>query len=99
MTFDSHIVQVCRAANFQIRALRHVRNVIPNDTAKSVAQTLWALAWIMQIRSYSEYRSKILQNFREHSCSSGDALQSLYDSDTIQFQKLHWLPIKQRIDF
>ena len=28
LTFDSHIVQVCRSAHFHTRALRHIRNVI-----------------------------------------------------------------------
>ena len=67
LTFDSHIVQVCRSAQFHTRVLRHIRNVISIDTAKSVAQAVVRnLAWIMEIRSYSEYRSKTLQNFREY---------------------------------
>ena len=40
LTFDSHIVQVCRSVHFHTRALRHIRNVITNYTAKSVAQAL-----------------------------------------------------------
>ena len=31
---------MCRAANFHISALRHIRNVISNDTAETVAQAL-----------------------------------------------------------
>ena len=61
----------------------------------------WALAWIMQIRSYSEYRCKTLQKLQRAQNTLARVVTrcSHYDSAIIKLQKLHWLPIKQRFDF
>ena len=101
LTFDSHIVQVCRSAHFHTRALRHIRNVISNDTAKSVAQAL--------VSSHPDYTNSVLfeelkQNIMKLQRAQNTLARvvthsSRYDSTTIQLQKLHWLPIMQRIDF
>ena len=96
LTFDSHIVQVCCSAHFHTRALRHIRNVISNDMAKSVAQAL-GLCKFDLIRSIKAKHYKTSASTK-YTGSSGDALQSLRQY-YIQLQKLHWLPIKQRIDF
>jgi len=37
LTFDQHITSVCKSCYFHIRALRHVRNSLPDDVAKTVA--------------------------------------------------------------
>ena len=101
LTFNSHIVQVCRSAHFPTRALRHIRNVISNDTAKSVAQAL--------VSSRMDYANSILfgaskQNntklLRAQNTLARVVMRSSrYDSATIKLQKPHWLPIKQGIDF
>ena len=95
LTFDSHIVQVCRSAHFHTRALHHIRNVISNDTAKSVAQAL--------VSSRLDYANSILfgvsmQNITTLQRAQNTLLRvvtrsSSYDSATIQLQKLNWLPI------
>ena len=95
LTFDSLTVQVCRSAHFHTRALHHVRNVISNDTAKSVTQTL--------VSSRLDYANSILfgvskQNITKLQRSQNTLARvvtrsSRYGSATIQLQKLHWLPI------
>ena len=37
LTFDEHVVSITKACLFHIRALRHVRNSLPDDVAKTVA--------------------------------------------------------------
>ncbi len=37
LTFDQHVTNVCKACYFHIRALRHVRESLPDDVAKIVA--------------------------------------------------------------
>ena len=37
LTFDQHVANVCKASYFHIRALRHVRESLPDDVAKTVA--------------------------------------------------------------
>ena len=101
LTFDSHIMQVCRSAHFHTRALCHIWNIISNDTVKSVAQAL--------VSSRLDYANSILfgvskQNITKLQRSQNTLARVVmrsrrYDSATIQLQQLHWLPIKQMIDF
>jgi len=37
LTFDQHVANVCKACYFPIRALRHVRQSLPDDVARIVA--------------------------------------------------------------
>ena len=37
LTFDQQVANVCKACYFHIRALRHVRQSLPDDVAKIVA--------------------------------------------------------------
>ena len=40
LTFDEHVNCVCKAANYHVRALQHVRKYITEDTAKTIACSL-----------------------------------------------------------
>ena len=40
LTFNEHVNCVCKAANYQVRALHYVRNYITEDTAKTIACSL-----------------------------------------------------------
>ena len=40
LSFDDHVKNVCKAAHFHIRALRHIRRCVSVDDAKSVATAL-----------------------------------------------------------
>ena len=91
LTFDRNIVQVCRSSHFHTRALRHTRNVISNDTAKSVAQAL--------VSSRLDYANSILfgvskQNITklqrsQNTLARAVTRSSRYDNATIQLRKLH----------
>jgi len=40
LTFDDHVIAVCKSAYYHIRAMRHIRPAITEDMAKSVACAL-----------------------------------------------------------
>jgi len=37
LSFDNHVTAVCRACNYHIWALRHIRRLLPNDVARTLA--------------------------------------------------------------
>ena len=40
LSFNSHVDNVCKAAHFHIRALRHIRRCIDDETARTVASSM-----------------------------------------------------------
>jgi len=52
LTFNKHVQNVCKSANYQIKTLRHIRSSLTTDMAKTVA---YALAWIMPTLCYLEH--------------------------------------------
>ena len=101
LSLDSHIMKVCCPAHFHSRVPHHIRNVITNDTAKSVAQALmcfrldYANSNLFGVSKQNITKLQIVQNTLDRVVTTS----SPYDSATVQLQKLHWLPIKQRIHF
>ena len=92
-------VQVCRSAHFHTRVLRHTRNVISNNTAKSVAQALMSsrLNYAILFGVWKQNITKLQR--AQNTLARVVTRSSRYDSATIQLQNLYWLPIKQRIYF
>ena len=100
-TLDKHVNEICHSAYFHTRALRHVRNAISDDTAKTVAQALissrfdYANLILYGAPKYNISKLQRAQNVlarvvrRSHRRTSADAL----------LHKLHWLPIEDRIVF
>ena len=40
LSIDEHVANVCKAAHFHMRALRHIRKCIDDDTAKTIASSV-----------------------------------------------------------
>ena len=40
LTFDKHVVDICKACSFHMRALRHIRPCLTYDVAKTIASAL-----------------------------------------------------------
>ena len=78
LTFNSHIVQVCCSTHFHTIALRHIRNVIFNDTAKSVVQAVVSsrLGYANSISFEAKHYKT--SEITKYTGSSGNALQSLW---------------------
>ena len=42
LSFDSHVTAICRACNYHIWALRHIRRLLPDDVARMLACSIVA---------------------------------------------------------
>jgi hypothetical protein len=40
LTFDQHVTDICRSCYYHIRAFRHVRELLPDEIARTVACSL-----------------------------------------------------------
>ena len=101
MTLNKHVNEIYRSAYFHTRALRHVRNAISDDTAKTVAQGL--------VSSRFDYANSILYGASKYNISKLQRAQNVIarlvtrshqrtNADAL-LHKLHWLPIEDRIVF
>ena len=101
LSFDDYVNRVCKSANFHLRALRHIRNVISVDTAKSIACSM--------IDSRLDYCNGLLYGI---SASNINKLQRVQNSMARAITNkrrnehvkhvlasLHWLPIEYRVQF
>ena len=101
LTFNEHVNCVCKVANYHVRALRHVRKYITEDTAKTIACSL--------VGSRLDYCNSVLYGT---SRSNVDKLQHVQNSlarivkvrkkfDHISpvLSELHWLSIDARIRY
>jgi hypothetical protein len=101
LTFDAHANAVVRACNFHTKAIRHVRPLLSQSTAQTLACSL--------VNSRLDYCNSLLYGApvstikklqRVQNIAARTVLQADYRSDsTPLLQSLHWLPVCQRIVF
>ena len=101
LTFDQHIASVCRASYFHIRALRHVRESLPDNVAKTVACSI--------VGSRIDYCNALLVGMSDSNFKKLQRVQntlarvllrlSRSDHITPALIELHWLPVKYRVTF
>ena len=101
LSFDSQISSICSSASYHLKALRHVRKFLDTKTANTVACAF--------IASKFDYCNGILSDISERNISRLQRIQNAAsrvvlnnhrrDSATANLKTLHWLPIRQRIDF
>ena len=100
LDFERHISDVCSATSYYVRALRHIRKHIDLKTAATIASTL--------IASKLDYCNAILAGVTNHNVSRLQRIQNsaaravfnMTRGNASEFcRKLHWLPVKQRIDY
>ena len=101
LSFDQHVNIVCRSCYFHIRALRHVRNSLPDEVAKTVAISI--------VTSRLDYCNALYfgmtnVNFtklqRVHNTLARVIVgQRKFDHITPSLIQLHWLPVRQRVIF
>ena len=101
LTMNAHVNEVVRACNFHIRALRHVRPYLTDESAKTVACSIvgarldYCNALLFGISKKNIARLQRMQNAlarivcRAPMRSSGSPL----------LRSLHWLPVQCRIRF
>ena len=101
LNFNKQTSSICSAANYHIRALKHIRNCISTKTANTIACTL--------ISSKLDYCNALLANTSDHNLDRLQRVQNLaarivtkrtrYESSSKILADLHWLPVRQRIDY
>jgi len=102
LSYTQHISNVCRTAFFQIRQLRQIRSSLDTNSAKLLANAL--------VSSKLDYCNSLLYNLPDTSLNRLQLVQNSLARAVVPTAKrnhhitpilasLHWLPIKQRIDY
>ena len=101
ITMQNHIKSITRTMYFHMRAIRHIRHYLDDDTCKKAINALvtsrldHANSLLIGISECGLYRLQVAQNCAARIISktklSAHITPILYD--------LHWLPVYQRINF
>jgi len=101
LSFDDHINNICKAAHFHIRALRHIRRCVSVDDAKAVATAM--------VSSRLDYCNSILYGTSSSNLNKLQRVQNALARTVMMTRKrdhitpllanLHWLPVTARIQF
>jgi len=102
LSMSSHVLNVCRTSFMCIRSLRQIRSMLDFNSAKLVANAL--------VMSKLDYCNSLLYGInaglvhrlqRVQNTLARVAVPSVrrYDHISPTLRQLHWLPVRQRIDF
>jgi len=101
LTFDDHVTKVVQSCNYHIRSLRHIRKLIDKDTANLLACSL--------VMSRLDYCNALLYGMTNKNINRLQRVQKSLarivcqapyrSASTPLLMELHWLPVKQRIDY
>jgi hypothetical protein len=96
-----HVNEVCKAANYHLRALRHIRKCISDDDAKRIA--------VSMVSARLDYCNSVLYNTTQSNLAKLQRLQNSlaravtntpkHEHITPVLANLHWLPVTARIDY
>ena len=101
LTFNHHISEVCRTANFHLRALSHIRKYIDSSTANTIASCI--------VSSRIDYCNSLFAGITDHNLLRLQRIQNRAAkivtnsfgivSCSALLRQLHWLPVPNRIDY
>jgi hypothetical protein len=101
LSFDAHVTNVCKLCYFHIRALRHVRDSLPDEVARTVACSI--------VGSRLDYCNSLLAGTSKSNLLKLQRVQNTLARVTLRqgkfthitpaLKQLHWLPIEHRISF
>ena len=101
LSFDQQVNNVCKNCYFHIRALRHVRDSLPDDIARMVACSI--------VTSRLDYCNSLYYNMSDANIRKLQLVQNTLARVVLKLRrdepitpaliKLHWLPVRQRINF
>jgi hypothetical protein len=100
LTFKQHVSTVCKSANYHLRALKHIRPVLTDEMAMSIAVAL--------IQSRLDYANSVLYHTSATNINKLQRIQNTaarlvlpysHLSTNNRLAQLHWLPISRRIEF
>jgi len=99
LNFDRHISNVCFSFYFHIRALRQIRAYLDSETSKTIACAIvgfrlhYANSVLTGISARNIHRLQRVKN------SLARVVTRSTTNSTSALTSLHWLPIRQRIDY
>ena len=101
LTFDSHATSVVRACNYHVQAIRHIRHLLSTELALTLACSL--------VLSRLDYCNAVLHGAPVGSIQKLQRVQNTAARVVLQasrrasawplLEQLHWLPVRQRIDY
>ena len=101
LNFDQHVSDVCRACNFHLCALRHIRSSLTTDAAATLACSI--------VGSRLDYCNGILLGASDYNLNRLQRVQNNLarvvcgvpsrSSAIPLLHRLHWLPVAQRIKY
>ena len=101
LRFDSHVRDVARACNYHTRALRHVRGLLTDDLAQTVACSI--------VASRLDYCNAVLYGAPAATLDVLQRVQNNLARVVCQnrgrtdarplLRSLHWLPVRQRVTY
>ena len=101
LSFDRHATSVARACNFHAQAIRHIRSLLTPELALTLACSL--------ILSRLDYCNAVLYGAPAGSIQKLQRVQNTAARIVLQaprrspaqplLEQLHWLPVRQRIDY
>ena len=99
LKFESHISGVLKSCNYHLRALQHIRHLLPFSTAQTLACSL--------IMSRLDYCNAVLYGCKAGAIGRLQRVQNYaacvvtqsnrYTPSQPLLQSLHWLPVQQRL--
>jgi len=101
LSMDAHVSEVVRGCNYHIRALRHIRPCLTDESARIIACGLigarldYCNSLLVGVTSRNIIRLQRVQNALARTVLRAPWRAS---SSTL-LQTLHWLPVRQRIEF
>ena len=101
LSLNKHVSALTKSCFFHIRALRHIRRALTDDSAKSIACALagsrldYANAVLVGTSSSNIYKLQRVQNTLARIVTRQHELPGTTQALAI----LHWLPIKWRVQF
>ena len=101
MSFSDQINSVSKSCHFHIRDIRRIRHLLPLSTATALANSLVSSKLDYCNSLYSGILQTNLNKLQriKNSLARVVTNTSKYQHITPTLKKLHWLPIKQRIDY
>jgi hypothetical protein len=101
LTFDQHVAAVCKTSYFHIRALRHVRESLPEDIARTVACSI--------VGSRLDYCNSLYAGMSKQNFNKLQRVQNTLARVVLRRGKfehtrpglieLHWLPVEHRVTY
>ena len=101
LTFNSHVAAVCKACNYHIWVLRHIRSLLPPPVVQTLACSIVGarLDYCNSVL-YGAPKTSIARLQRVQNSLARVVLQQPRLSNSMPLlRSLHWLPVVKRIDY